>query len=237
MVLYDKWAIMPPRLNKKDHFAYMFGYPDGRFIPQRAITRAEATAVFGRLILGGIDSVNQVEALPFWDTPTDEWYSKLVGYMAKNRLIKGDGNGAFRPNEPITRAEFAAIAMRFDLSKDRKPMSFTDVPGDHWGEDDINRAVAKGWMKGYPDGSFKPDIYIDRAEIAAVVNRMTERSAYKGFIASHKNEVIKFTDLYSNYWAYNEIIEATQGHDFKKNVEGIEAWTKIRDFGEMMNSR
>ncbi|MFM9413539.1 SHIRT domain-containing protein [Peptococcus simiae] len=204
--------------NKEDHWAYMFGYPDGTFRPNRGMTRAEVTAMFARL-LKTYPQVRVTYQLPYSDVTQDDWYYEAVGFMTENKMIVGYEDGTFRPNAFITRAEFVAMASRLGALLDRDGNNFTDVAG-HWAIKSINSAAAHGWVAGYEDGSFKPDQYITRAEVVTVTNRMLNRYADQDFVRKHKAQGLDFKDLDESHWAYFNIMEATHGSGSAKQANG-----------------
>ncbi|MDO5712943.1 MAG: S-layer homology domain-containing protein [Tissierellia bacterium] len=217
-------------LNRELHYAYMFGYPQGDFRPERAITRAEAAVLFTRLsVETGDPGVSKAE---YPDVPQDTWYSDAVNYLSHKGIIKGYEDGLFRPNQEISRAEFAAIASRYERYSGDTEKTFPDVDKNHWAIKDISSAASAGWINGYPDGTFKPAQSITRAEVVTIVNRMLHRVCDKEFILSHlKDKKLRtFTDLQDvKYWAFFEIMEATNGHDFNRLKDGSEEWIKLND--------
>ncbi|WP_054252861.1 S-layer homology domain-containing protein [Neofamilia massiliensis] len=214
-------------LNKDDHKAYMFGYPDWTFRPNNNMTRAEVTTMFARL-LKNYPSTDRKYNLPYGDVFESDWYYPAVGFMTENGIIKGYEDGTFRPNSPITRAEFATIASKFEELVGIEDRSFDDVPLDHWALVYINSAYARGWVKGYEDGSFRPDRNITRAEVVTVTNKMLNRYADEDFVITHKYELIDFKDLDQSHWAYFNIMEATHGHDYTRKSNKIdELWHRL----------
>ncbi len=219
----------PPKLNKQDHFAYMFGYPDNGFRPNGYITRAEVTSMFARLLVDPMDE-NKTFTNNFSDVPEGQWYTNTVGYMSQEGIIKGYEDGTFRPNAPVTRAEFAAIASRFDKLTAGES-NFPDVPANHWAKTAIDFAFTKGWVNGYEDGTFRPENNQTRAETVSIVNKMLERKADQDFIKKHDAEIIYFNDLVEGHWAYWEIMEATNGHDYERTGNNIdELWLCLKDY-------
>lgn len=188
-------------LNLTDRVAYLAGYEDGTVRPSNQITRAEVATVFFRLMTG----VNASSVSPFTDVLTGQWFNEAVSTAAAAGILRGYGDGSFRPGNNITRAEFAAIAARF-LGMEMGPdASFTDVAG-HWAEQEIGLVTAAGWMGGYEDGTFRPDQTITRAEVAIVINRMLGRD-----IADRAADTRTWSDNPETAWFFQDIQEATNG--------------------------
>lgn len=213
-----------PTLNKEDHFAYMSGYLDGTFKPNQNITRAEVAVMFSRLIDEDFDSDNY-ETTSFLDVAEDEWYSDRIGYIESLGIINGYPDSTFRPNAPITRAEFATIASNFDNLKETGDVYFSDLPDSHWAKNFVEMAYSRGWISGYPDGTIKPDRYITRAEVVSVVNRMLEREADTSYISFNEDDIKNFTDVDVSHWAYYDIMEACNGHYYE--MDDAEIWTSL----------
>ena len=213
-------------LNKKDHKAYMFGYPDTNFLPERNMTREEATAMFARL-LKDYPRERRNYTIPFNDVAESDWSQQAIGFMLEKGMIKGYEDGSFRPKAAISRAEFAAMAARFDKLVAGTGNPFNDVPDTHWAVASIDSAAAKGWVTGYPDGSFKPERKITRAEVVNITNKMLDRFADKDFVRSHLAEMIQFKDLTEADWAYFPIMEATNGHDYTRKAAQEENWIRL----------
>lgn len=210
-------------LNRTDHFAFLVGYADGTFGPERNMTRAEVTTMFARLLTEQIEA-DKTYSNTFSDVPKGYWAANYIGYMQQFGIVTGYMDGSFRPNAPVTRAEFAAIASRFEkLTEGSK--SFTDVPDTYWAARYINFAATRGWVTGYSDGTFKPENTITRAEVAAVTCRLLERSADQNYIRSHLNELRTFADMTESHWAYWYAMEAANGHDYTKSG-GSENWSR-----------
>lgn len=210
-------------LNRTDHFAFLVGYTDGTFGPERNMTRAEVTTMFARLLTEQIEA-DKTYSNTFSDVPKGYWAANYIGYMQQFGIITGYSDGSFRPDAPVTRAEFAAIASRFEkLTEGSK--SFTDVPNTYWATRYINFAATRGWVTGYSDGTFKPENTITRAEVAAVTCRLLERSADQNYIRSHLNELRTFSDMTESHWAYWYAMEAANGHDYTKSG-GSENWSR-----------
>ena len=213
-----------PTLNKENHFAYMSGYLDGTFKPNQNITRAEVAVMFSRLIDEDFDSDNY-ETTSFLDVAEDEWYSDRIGYIESLGIINGYPDSTFRPNAPITRAEFATVAANFDDLKETGGVYFSDLPAGHWAKNFVEMAYNRGWISGYPDGTIKPDRYITRAEVVSVVNRMIERKADTSYISFNKDDIKNFTDVDESNWAYYDIMEACNGHYYE--MDDAEIWTSL----------
>lgn len=210
-------------LNRTDHFAFLVGYADGTFGPERDMTRAEVTTMFARLLTEQIEA-DKTYSNTFSDVPKGYWAANYIGYMQQFGIITGYSDGSFRPDAPVTRAEFAAIASRFEkLTEGSK--SFTDVPDTYWAARYINFAATRGWVTGYSDGTFKPENPITRAEVAAVTCRLLERSADQTYIRSHIGELRTFADVTESHWAYWYAMEAANGHDYTKSG-GSENWSR-----------
>ena len=217
-----------PELNKKDHKQYMYGYPDWTFVPAANITRGEAAAMFARLFkeYPGLD-YNYKKY--YTDVDESYWGFKEVAYLSEFGILSGYSDGTFRPNNKITRAEFVKIAESFEaLTWGLSP--YNDVDGGHWAFRYIVSSAVKGWISGYPDGSFRPNSFISRAEAVTIVNRLLERRPDKDYIDTHKPELKPFTDLKPSYWAYYEIYEAVDGHDYNRSFTDIEEhWYRLNN--------
>ena len=204
-------------LPASEHKAYIFGYADGTFRPDNNMSRAEAAAIFARLIA---DKKNEsVKGTPsFKDTPNNGWYSAFVGYLEKYNIISGYEDGTFRPDESITRAEFVTIAVRYySLFNEVKSVSnttkYNDLSNNYWAIKNISYATSEKWLNGYSDGSFRPDIVVTRAEVVTIINRATGRNADTEFINKNLTVLNRFTDVKNNsHWAAYDIFEASNDH-------------------------
>lgn len=215
-------------LNNTDHFAYIVGYGNGEVQPQNSITRAEVAAIFFRLLEDGIRNENFTHQNNFSDVAADAWYCSSVSTLSKMGIIAGYPDGTFRPNAPITRAEFAAIATRFDNNGDKTPVNFTDIIG-HWAEGEITVAANHGWVSGYGDNTFRPQNQITRAETMSLVNRVLKRLPETP--ADLLPNMITWTDnADTSSWYYLPVQEATNSHyyEFKENSKH-EKWTELRE--------
>lgn len=202
-------------LETENHIAYMSGVGAGRFEPNANMTRAQVAQMFYNLLL---DQRIAVTA-SFSDVPAGKWYTEAVNALASLGIIQGS-NGKFRPNDPITRAEFVAIAMRFADTVRGASANFTDVSTSAWYYDSIASAVSYGWIGGYSDGSFRPTKPITRAEVVTIVNRMLDRSFDSSVSIGF---VTNFSDVPVTHWAFGAISEATTSHDHTFN-NGVESW-------------
>lgn len=211
------------QLNRTDHFAFLVGYDNGTFGPGRNMTRAEVATMFANLLTQRMEA-NKTYPNTFHDVPKNFWAANYIGYVQQFGIISGYADGSFRPNAPVTRAEFAVIASRFEkLTEGGK--HFTDVPSAHWAAKYIDFAATRGWVTGYADGTFKPENPISRAEVAAVTCRLLERSADQSYIRSHLNELRTFADLTEDHWAYWYAMETANGHDYVKSGSS-ESWSR-----------
>lgn len=215
-----------PVLNKEDHFAFLTGYPDGSFGPNRNMTRGEVATMFANLLTEKMKP-GKVYENTFTDVPADLWCANYIGYVQQFGLISGYEDGSFRPDAPITRAEFATIACRFEeLTEGTK--TFSDVPETHWAYRFIRYAAHRGWVSGYEDGTFKPDQYITRAEVVTVTCQLLERIPDKNYIAKNIDDLKTFPDVDEDYWAYWFVMEATNGHNYTKK-NNVETWVDLKD--------
>ena len=215
-------------LNNTDHFAYIVGYGNGEVRPQNSITRAEVAAIFFRLLEDDVRDANYTRQNKFTDVSNDAWYCSAVSTLSAMGIISGYPDATFRPNASITRAEFAAIATRFDVNGDKTPASFTDIAG-HWAKDEIAVAANNGWVNGYEDGSFRPQNKITRAETMSLVNRVLNRKPETA--EDLLENMTKWTDnADTNAWYYLAVQEATNSHyyEYKENSQ-YEKWTELRE--------
>lgn len=224
---YDEYekAEEEPMLNINDHYQYMVGYKDATFRPNNNMTREEAAVMFSRLMVrrpikGHIYNHN------FKDIANTRWSATAISYMNELGLIKGYPDGTFKPEKSITRAEFAAMATRFANLFGGGLQGFVDVPYTHWANDVIAKAASAGWVSGYPDGTFKPENKITRAEVVSITNRMLTRRADKDFITKHRSAILRFTDT-PTHWAFYDIAEACNGHDYTRQGTIEENWQNV----------
>lgn len=217
----------PSMLNGKDHFAYIVGYPDKTVHPQSSITRAEVATIFFRLLTEETRTANATKTNKYADVSSDKWYNQAVSTLSAMGIIKGDSRGNFNPNAPITRAEFAAIAARFDKTEDVAAASFGDVAM-HWAKPEISVAANNGWINGYTDGTFHPDSKITRAEAMAMINRVLQRLPESK--ADLLDGMIQWSDnADTSKWYYLAVQEATNSHYYELKANQHEKWTKLRE--------
>ncbi|MBS6832978.1 MAG: S-layer homology domain-containing protein, partial [Clostridiales bacterium] len=217
-------------LPASEHKAYIFGYNDGTFRPDNNMSRAEAAAIFARLI-----SEQKGEKISgksnFNDVSKNEWYSDYIGYLSKYGIIKGYSNSTFRPDDNVSRAEFVAMTVRFnslfnDVKKGSYTVKYTDVATNYWAYSDVAYAKHAGWLNGYADGTFKGDNAITRAEVVTVVNRATGRKADESYITKNVSVLNKFTDIRNNsMWYYADVMEAANTH-LANSANNTETWVK-----------
>lgn len=212
-------------LNKTDHFAYVIGYPDGTVHPNGQITRAEVATIFFRLLRDEVRDGAFTTANTYSDVAYGKWYNNPISTMSALGIITGYPDGTFKPNKPITRAEFAAIAARFDETQSGKSATFSDVIG-HWAAKEIGIAYYNDWIKGYPDGTFKPDQNITRAEAMTLINRVLERKPESP--ADLLTNMNKWTDnMDTSKWYYLDVQEATNSHGYTRKTFNYELWRQM----------
>ncbi len=217
----------PGSLNGEDHFAYVVGYPDGTVRPNANIDRAEVTTIFFRLLKEEIRNANLADTNSFKDVSDEDWHNTAISTMTKLGIVKGRYTDRFVPDAAITRAEFAVICARFDDSEFEVVDEFTDVQG-HWAEVEIHEAAAHGWIRGYEDGTFKPDQFITRAEAMTMINRVLNRVPETA--ADLLADMIKWSDNSDeSAWYYLPVQEATNSHDYDMKNHIYEKWTDLRE--------
>ena len=228
----DGTLILPEIVRREKHAAYIVGYPDGTFGPERGMTRAEASAIFARLLADKKgDTIVPVKNTKFDDIPESAWYSGYVRYLNNYGIVYGKEDDNFCPDDPITRAEFVAMAVRFfEVYGDGNPVimeqyaEFTDVSDGYWAAQYIKDAAIYGWIRGYGDGTFRAAKAITRAEVVTIINRLLDRTADKTYLARIPRELNTFTDMDKAHWAYYEVMEAANAH--VATYDGKEAWSK-----------
>ena len=220
---------VPTGLNGDDHYAYIVGYPNGNVEPNGNITRAEVATIFFRLLTEEVRTANSTQSNSLSDVTRGQWFNHAVSTLSSMGIVKGHNDGTFAPNAPITRAEFAAIAARFDDKNTDMSSKFTDIAS-HWAKNEIGIAANKGWINGYPDGTFRPNQYITRAEAMTLVNRVLNRLPENS--SDLLDSMIKWPDNSdASAWYYLAVQEATNSHAYsdKSKDDKYEKWTTIRD--------
>ena len=224
--VYAGWEAtgVPDKLNGDDHYAYVIGYLDGNVRPNANVSRAETATIFFRLLKSDIRDGNLIADNGFSDVSDGQWHNKAISTMAKLGIVKGRRADSFDPDASITRAEFAAICARFNTKPVENSGSFSDISG-HWAENEIERAAAFGWISGYPDGTFHPDARITRAEAMTMINRVLCRMPQSE--SDLLDSMVTWPDNKPSDWHYLAVQEATNSHDFNRQGEVGESWTKL----------
>ena len=218
---------VPTGLNGDDHYAYIVGYPDSTVRPQNGITRAEVATIFFRLLTDETRNANSTKSNSYSDVAAGAWYNHAVSTLSAMGIVKGDSQGKFNPNAPITRAEFAAIAARFDDKANTTAVDFSDIAS-HWAKDEISAAANNGWINGYTDGTFRPNNKITRAEAMTLVNRVLRRLPETA--EDLHNDMIKWSDNSdTSAWYYLAVQEATNSHYYDLKENKHEKWSKLRE--------
>ena len=218
---------VPTGLNGDDHYAYIVGYPDSTVRPQNGITRAEVATIFFRLLTDETRNANSTKSNSYSDVAAGAWYNHAVSTLSAMGIVKGDSQGKFNPNAPITRAEFAAIAARFDDKANTTAVDFSDIAS-HWAKDEISAAANNGWINGYTDGTFRPNNKITRAEAMTLVNRVLKRLPETA--KDLHNDMIKWSDNSdTSAWYYLAVQEATNSHYYGIKENKHEKWSKLRE--------
>ena len=218
---------VPTGLNGDDHYAYIVGYPDSTVRPQNGITRAEVATIFFRLLTDETRNANSTKSNSYSDVAAGAWYNHAVSTLSAMGIVKGDSHGKFNQNAPITRAEFAAIAARFDDKANTTAVDFSDIAS-HWAKNEISAAANNGWINGYTDGTFRPNNKITRAEAMTLVNRVLKRLPETA--EDLHNDMIKWSDNSdTSAWYYLAVQEATNSHYYDLKENKHEKWSKLRE--------
>lgn len=204
----------------KRHEAYLNGYGDKTLKPQNNITREEVAVMFSQFLQDALIAETN-HSQTFVDVNEKRWSSEAIAYLDELGIIKGYPDHTFRPKQAITRAEFLAIAERF------KPLqagskTFMDVPQNHWAYEIIKKGASAGWINGYPDGKFRPENSITRAEAVKISNKMLNRNGDKSFIDLHQDQITTHLDITKDHWAYYDLLEATVSHNYIRAQDGVE---------------
>lgn len=216
-----------PARNKSDHFAYVIGYPDGEVKPLGKISREEVAVLFYRLMTEENRIAYHSTEQTFTDVSSQRWSNDEIATLYNAKIIQGNPDGSFMPGKFITRAEFAAIAARYDKLENRSENKFPDIEN-HWAKDYINSSAEKGWINGYGDGTFRPDHIIIRCEVMMLINDVLDRRINRAGL--HK-EAKQWPDNTEDKWYYEIVLEATNTHDYERadKPKSMEKWTEIRD--------
>lgn len=214
-------------LNDIDHYAYVFGYEDDTVRPNNDITREEVATIFYRLLTDPARDAYFTDKNNFPDVESGRWSNKAISTLSNADIISGyPEDGTFRPANPITRAEFASIVSRFDSLNYNGDNKFNDISG-HWASNFINAASEKGWISGYPDGSFKPQNNITRAEAITLINNVLNRHVDSEGL---HEDAKKWSDMKESDWFYHAVMEATNSHDYNRETDSHpENWTEINE--------
>ena len=228
----DGKLTVPAVTESEYHGAYIVGYTNGTFGPEKNMSRSEAAAIFARLLAERLDErIPSGSKVKFRDIAPDCWYAGYVQYLTGYGVAVGHGNGTYQGERPITRAEFTAMAVRFfevygDGAGDIMDQynGFDDVADGHWAAEYIKDAAIHGWVEGYGDGTFRADDPIDRAEVVAIVNRLLGREADEDYIADNRRRLVTFPTVSARHWAYYDVLEAANAHTAV--LTGSETWKK-----------
>lgn len=211
-------APIPEMLNGEDHYAYLLGYEDGTVRPNGSISRAEVATVLFRLLKDDVRMQNLTKDNAYSDVSDTAWYAAAVSTLSKMGVISGYPDGTFRPNAPITRAEFAAMIARFDETAKSADTPFTDISG-HWAENAIGKAYGNGWVEGSSKTVFCPESNLTRAETATLLNRVLHR------LPENESDLlanqIAWPDNPKTFWGYLAIQEATNSHEYERKADGV----------------
>lgn len=228
----DGKLTVPEIEERERHGTYILGYADGTFGPSRSMTRAEAAAIFARLLAEkNGDTISTAANTRFTDIPAHAWYSGYAKYLNNNGVTYGKSKTIFAPDDAITRAEFTTLAVRFfdvygdgDAEIMEQYKDFNDVSDGYWAAAYIKAAAKHGWINGYGDGSFRADDEINRAEVVTIVNRLLGREADEGYIADNLRKLNTFPDVSRKHWAYYAVMEAANTHT--AILGDSESWSK-----------
>lgn len=209
-----------------DHIKFIVGYPDDSVRPEGQLTRAEAATMFAKLLADELnETIPNVTSTGFTDSE-DAWYTNFVAYMKDKNIISGYEDGSFKPNQTITRAEFATMVAKL-ANKSGIPTSFIDTEG-HWAQSYLEEVYAAAIVSGDPDGSFRPDDNIKRVEAASILNRVFNRAINEAGLGTFASSIETFTDLSKTYWGYYIMVEATNGHTYDRPVGTVmEKWLSL----------
>ncbi|MBR0600230.1 S-layer homology domain-containing protein [Sinanaerobacter chloroacetimidivorans] len=215
-----------PKLSKEDHFAYVNGYPDGTVKPLDPITREELAVIFYRLMTDECRETYKNTKNFYVDVEPERWSFEAISTLTQANVLNGYGDGTFLPDLPVTRAEFASVASKFDHLENSDTNLFSDI-SDHWARKVINSASLKGWINGYGDGSFQPDQPIIRCEAMKLINEVLDRRVDAKGISEN---AVKWIDNPEEEWYYEIVMEATNSHDYERadKPKSTESWTRVK---------
>lgn len=216
----------PDVLNGDDHYAYVVGYSDGAVRPNANISRAEVATIFFRLLKDSVRDGNLLTSNTYTDVPDSYWANTAISTMTGLGYVQGRSTTTFAPQSPITRAEFATICARFDTGTSSGPQTFTDIKG-HWAEKYIQRAAELGWIKGFEDGTFRPDTYITRAQAMTMINRVLNRIPEDA--SDLLDDMNVWPDCNPGDWFYLAVQEATNSHNYKHKAGNYETWISMKE--------
>ena len=219
---YRGWLLHQEPSEILNHtYEYIVGHNDGNVYPNGLISRVETATVFFRLLKDEVRDGNLLTSNTYSDVPDDYWANTAISTMTGLGIVQGHSGTTFDPAAPITRAQFAAICARFHTGESSDTQAFSDIDG-HWAEQYIARATELGWIKGFEDGTFRPDQPITRAEAMTIINRMLGRGVSKGYVCKG---AARFTDNDPGSWYYFEVLEATNDHEYR-NARPFEQWIR-----------
>lgn len=212
-------------LEKTNHYKYLTGYEDGSLRPDANITREEVSTILYRLLTQETRDSARKTTTTFPDVEADRWSVVSIATMQGAGIVTGYEDNTFKPGDNISRAEFAAMIMRFEPSENAATHNFKDVDSSHWAEDYIAAAAERELVNGYEDGTFKPDQFITRAEAVTIINRLLERVVDEEGLLDAL--IVSWADLKTSHWAYDDLMEATMSHLYERRAEGkpMENWT------------
>jgi S-layer homology domain. len=225
-IIEDPEVALEDSLEKINHYAYVFGYENGTVRPENKVTREEVATIFYRLLTDGTRDALFTKEQDFPDVLASRWSNVAIATLLNGNIVRGYPDGEFKPGSYITRAEFATIVAKFDNLSYSGQSQFNDISG-HWAENYINSAALKGWIKGYPDGSFHPEAYITRAEAITLINAVLGRQVDEdGLLPDAKY----WPDNTAGKWYYEAIMEATNSHDYERESKSdVETWTAVTE--------
>ena len=220
---YRGWLLHQEPSEILNHtYEYIVGHNDGNVYPNGLISRAETATVFFRLLKDEVRDGNLLTSNTYSDVPDDYWANTAISTMTGLGIVQGHSGTAFDPGAPITRAQFAAICARFDTGAGGTTQTFSDISG-HWAEEYIRRVAGLGWIKGFEDGTFRPDAYITRAQAMTMINRVLNRIPEEN--SDLPAGMNTWPDCNPGDWFSLAVQEATNSHAFQHKAGNYETWT------------